>query len=92
MRTTIDLPALLFQQLQARAARDRRTVSELVAEFITAGLQSRQTLATPTPDPYADDTTFVSAFDAMQDGIGLVASGATDLATNPAHAKGFGRD
>ncbi len=92
MRTTTDLPARLIRQLQARAARDRRTVSELVAEFIATGLQSRQPLATPTPNPDADDTTFVSAFDAMQDGIGLVASGTSDLATNPAHAKGFGRD
>ena len=92
MRTTIDLPAPLIRQLQARAVRDGRTVSELVAEFIATGLQSREPLATPTLDSGADDTTFVSAFDAMQDGIGLVASGTTDLAANPAHAKGFGRD
>ena len=41
MKTTIDLPDQLMAEVQNLAAREQRKVSELVAEFVRVGIESR---------------------------------------------------
>ena len=93
MRTTLDLPDPLFRRLKARAALEGLSLKDLIADYVSAGLSREPpTFATQVPESSVGSATFVSAFDVMQDGVGIVASGETDLATNLAHMDRFGRD
>ena len=42
MKTTLNIPDGLYRQVKQWAAADRRTVSDLVAEFMHAGLQQSE--------------------------------------------------
>ena len=42
MRTSLDLPDLLFKHLKARAALEGRTLRDLVIELVERGLNARQ--------------------------------------------------
>lgn len=94
MRTTLDLPDLVFRRLKARAAIEGLSLKDLLERYVTAGLQRAET---PGADRVAEDaaattTPFVSAFDVLADGCGAARSGEPDLATHPRHMTGFGRD
>jgi hypothetical protein len=94
MRTTLDLPDSVFRQLKARAALEGLTLKDLIARYVANGLRSAgaddaSRVSEPAP---ATSERFVSAFEAMKDGCGMFDSGHTDLATNPKHMEGFGRD
>ena len=41
MRTTLDLPDLLFKHLKTRAAQEGRTLRDLVVELVEKGLSAR---------------------------------------------------
>lgn len=94
MRTTLDLADGLFRRLKARAAIEGISLKDLLGRYAAAGLardegggdgagQVSDAIVAPA---------FVSAFDVMHDGAGLLKSGPPDLATNPAHMDRFGRD
>jgi hypothetical protein len=94
MRTTLDLADGLFRRLKARAAMEGISLKDLLGRYAAAGLardegggdgagQVAEAVVAPA---------FVSAFDVMHDGAGLVKSEPPDLATNPAYMEGFGRD
>jgi len=50
MKTTIDLPDNLIRAVKIRAAQQGRTVRELVAEYINAGLNQHATASTASHD------------------------------------------
>ncbi len=82
MKTTVDLPDELLRQAKAEAALRGKKLRELVQE----GLE--RVLREPDPGPRP----FVSAFDMMKDGCGILHSGLGDLSTDPRHLEGFGSD
>ena len=97
MRTTLDLPDPVFRRLKAQAALEGLSLKDLIARYVTAGLQRREEsrgdrVSEPTFDRGPDVEHFVTAFDVLEDGSGIVHSGEPDLATNPEHLEGFGRD
>lgn len=93
MRTTLDLPDAVFRELKSRAALEGLTLKDLIARFVANGLRDLAAGAGQVAEPAAaGPPRFVSAFDMMQDGCGVVRSGAGDLATNPRHLEGFGRE
>ena len=104
MRTTLDLPDPVFRRLKARAALEGLSLKDLIGRYVAAGLRRSDAAASsgegrvsePATEPITEPATraprFVSAWDVMQDGSGLAQSGKRDLATNPAHMEGFGRD
>ncbi len=94
MRTTLDLPDAVFRQLKSRAALEGLSLKDLIARYVANGLRvaeadhsGRDSEANP-----ATKDQFVSAYEAMKDGCGIVRSGHRDLSTNPKHMEGFGRD
>jgi len=87
MRTTLDLPDDLFRRLEARAALEGLKLKELIARYVAWGLK----LPSVPESPDSDEEPFVSAYDLMQDGCGIVSSGVGDLSTNPEHMEDFGR-
>ena len=44
MRTTLDLPDLLFKHLKTRAAQEGRSLRDLVVELVQKGLTARDTV------------------------------------------------
>jgi hypothetical protein len=42
MRTTVDIPDALYQELKAKAAREKRSVKELVLRSVEAELRPRK--------------------------------------------------
>lgn len=91
MRTTLDLPDPLFRRLKARAALEGLSLKDLLARYVAAGLRegSRGPVEQVSETPPAS-VAFVSAFDVMQDGVGLVEGGTPDLATDPSQMETFG--
>ena len=81
MKTTIELPDDLFRRAKAEAALRGRKLRELVE----AGLR----LVLASPDEASGKP---SLADLMRPSLGIVRSGVPDLASNPRHMKGFGRD
>ena len=57
--------------------RPRRTKSAIAREVLSRGIRRRR----------AED---LSVFDLMRDQIGIIETGAGDLASNPKHLEGFG--
>ena len=93
MRTTLDLPDPIFRRLKSRAAIHGMSLKALLARIISAGLRRGDgTDGEFGPDSTDEAPATPSALDRMQDGAGMIRSGHRDLATNPRHMKGFGRD
>jgi hypothetical protein len=81
MKTTVELPDAIYRQAKAQAALRGRKLKDLIEEGLRLVLD-----ATP---PAA---THPSLADLMQPSGGVVESSIPDLASNPEHLKGFGRD
>ena len=92
MRTTLDLPDTVFRQLKARAALEGLPLKDLIARFVANGLRGADADSAGQVAEPAATKRFVSAYEMMKDGCGIARSGHRDLATNPKHMEGFGRD
>ena len=84
MRTTVDLPDELFRRAKAAAALRGRKLKDLVEEGLRRVLES--------PEEPAEKRRPKTLFELMEGACGIVGSGVDDLATNPKHMEGFGRD
>lgn len=81
MKTTVELPDELFRRAKAEAALRGRRFKDLIEEGLRLVLQTpRKERARP------------SLAELMRSARGVVDSGAPDLASNPKHLKGFGRE
>lgn len=85
MRTTVELSDDLFRRAKAEAALRGRKFKDLVEEGL------RQVLGSPDSGG-AGQKRRPTLYDLMKDSIGIANSGVADLATNPKHMEGFGRD
>lgn len=81
MKTTVEVPDDLYRRAKAEAALSGRKLKDLVEEGL------RLVLASPRETPPSP-----SLAGLMQGARGSVASGIPDLASNPEHLAGFGRD
>ena len=81
MKTTIELPDELFRRAKAEAALRGRKLKDLVEEGL------RLVLQLPRSEP-----TRPSLEKLMRPARGIVDSGVADLASNPKHLRGFGRE
>ena len=81
MKTTVEVPDELYRRAKAEAALRGRKLKDLVEEGL------RLVLETP-----AKKRSKPSLAALMKHGRGIIASGIPDLATNPKHLAGFGRD
>ncbi|MCI0745950.1 MAG: ribbon-helix-helix protein, CopG family [Verrucomicrobia subdivision 3 bacterium] len=79
--TTISckIPEKLDAALEATAARRGVSKSQIVRESIENTVNGRKRIQ-------------LSAYDVMKSACGIIRSGHKDLASNPKHMKGFGRD
>ena len=75
---TCKLPEKLAAQLDTQARVERRSKSALVREALEERLKARRRRAP------------VTAYDLVKHLCGSLKGGASDLATNPKHMKGFG--
>jgi hypothetical protein len=81
MKTTVEVPDDLYRRAKAEAALRGRKVKDLIEEGLRLVLQApRKTPGRP------------SLAGLMKRGRGTIDSGVPDLASNPQHLKGFGRD
>jgi hypothetical protein len=81
MKTTVELPDALYRRVKAEAALRGRKLKDLVEEGLHLVLQaSRSARRRPT------------LVGLMKRARGVVSSGVPDLASNPKHLNGFGRD
>jgi predicted component of type VI protein secretion system len=81
MKTTVELPDDLYRQAKAEAALRGRRLKDLVEEGLRWVLQS------PRAQPGRP-----ALQELMKKACGVVDSGVPDLASNPRHLAGFGRD
>jgi hypothetical protein len=81
MKTTVDLPDDLYRRAKAEAALRGRKLEDLVEEGLRLVLESPRTVRQRP-----------SLARLMKRACGVVNSGVPDLASNPKHLKGFGRD
>ena len=81
MKTTVEVPDELYRRAKAEAALRGRKFRELVEE----GLR----LALETPRKTRRQSNLAGL---MKDAYGVVDSALPDLASNPDHLAGFGRD
>jgi hypothetical protein len=81
MKATVELPDPLCRQAKAEAALRGRKLKDLVEEGL------RLVLRAP-PDTARQP----SLAGLMQHALGVIESGVSDLVSNPAHLKAFGRD
>jgi hypothetical protein len=81
MKTTIELSDELYRRAKVHAAQRGQTMKELVED----GLR----LAMKRPRNAGGGPSLTKL---MKDTCGIVDSGLSDLATNPKHLRGFGRD
>ena len=80
MRTiTCKIPEKLAAQLDALARAERRSKSAVVREALEDRLKKKRRRGS------------VSGYDLVKHLCGVLKGGPTDLATDPAHMKGFGR-
>jgi hypothetical protein len=79
MKTTVELPDDLYRQAKAEAALRGRKFRELVEEGLRLALP-RNTRRPP------------SLAELMEPARGVMDSGIADLASNPEHLAGFGRN
>jgi len=81
MKTTVELPDGLFRRAKAEAALRGRKFKDLVEEGLRLVLEGpRSERARPSLEKL------------MRPARGVVDSGLPDLASNPKHLKGFGRE
>jgi hypothetical protein len=81
MKTTVEMPDELYRRAKAEAALRGRKLKDLVEEGLRLVLEpSRKTRKRP------------SLAELMEPACGIVDTGVSDLGSNPAHLKGFGRD
>ncbi len=81
MKTTIEVPDELYRRAKAQAALRGRKLKDLVVEGL------RLVLATPAARQRRPTLAQL-----MKGARGVVDSGIPDLASNPDHLRGFGRD
>lgn len=81
MKTTIELPDAIYRQAKVEAALRGRKLKDLIEEGL------RLVLGAPPPAAPRRDLAAL-----MQNARGVIESGIPDLASNPEHLKGFGRD
>jgi hypothetical protein len=81
MKTTVEVPDDLYRRAKAEAALRGRKLKDLIEEGLRLVLE---TPGRPTRHP--------SLAELMKRGRGMVDSGVPDLASNPEHLAGFGRD
>ncbi|MCW5700632.1 MAG: hypothetical protein KIT00_12410 [Rhodospirillales bacterium] len=81
MKTTVELPDDLYRRAKATAALRGQKFRELVEESLRHALEAPET---GRLRPRLDSL--------MRDACGVVDSGIPDLASNPDHLAGFGRD
>ena len=82
MKTTVEIPDDLYRRAKAEAALRGRKLKDLVEEGLRLALEKPVKKTRPKPTLAA----------LMEPARGIVASGVPDLATNPKHFEGFGRD
>ena len=81
MKTTVEVPDELYRQAKAEAALRGRKLKDLVEEGLRLVLEGpRRTRRAP------------SLAGLMKNARGSIDSGVADLASNPKHLTGFGRD
>lgn len=85
MRTTVEIPDKLFRKVKATAALRGKRIKDLVEEGLLLALESPQLRKSGKAQP-------LTAYDLLQESIGIVDSGLPDLASNPKHLEGLGRD
>jgi len=81
MKTTVEIPDDLYRRAKAEAALRGRKLEDLVEEGLRLVLESPHTTRGRP-----------SLAELMEGARGVVASGVSDLASNPDHLAGFGRD
>jgi hypothetical protein len=85
MRTTVELSEELFRQAKSEAALRGQKFKELVEEGLRLVLDIQSPKASTTKRR-------PTVCDLMKGSIGIVNSGIPDLASNPKHLEGLGRD
>jgi predicted component of type VI protein secretion system len=81
MKTTVEVPDDLYRQAKAEAALRGRKLKDLIQEGLRLVLETpRGTRRRP------------GLAELMKRAEGVIDSGVPDLASNPEHLKGFGRD
>jgi hypothetical protein len=81
MKTTVELPDVLYRRAKAEAALRGRMLKDLVEEGLRLVLD-----APPDTQRHPDLAGL------MRQAFGVVESGVPDLGSNPEHLSGFGRD
>jgi len=81
MKTTVELPDDLYRQAKAEAALRGRKFRELVEEGLRLALEVPRNTRRPP-----------SLAELMEPARGVIDSGISDLASNPEHLAGFGRN
>ena len=81
MKTTVELPDDLYRQAKAEAALRGRKFRELVEEGLRLVLEIPRNTRPPP-----------SLAELMEPARGVIDSGISDLASNPEHLAGFGRN
>lgn len=81
MKTTVEMPDDLYRQAKAKAALTGRKLKDLIEEGLRIVLDAP---TKPAKRPALVDLT--------KNACGIVDSGVPDLASNPKHLEGFGRD
>jgi hypothetical protein len=81
MKTTVELPDELYRRAKAEAALRGRKLKDLVEEGLRLVLETARTKRRPS-----------SLSGLTRRARGLIDSGVPDLASNPKHLAGFGRN
>jgi predicted component of type VI protein secretion system len=81
MKTTVEVPDDLYRQAKAEAALRGRKLKDLIEEGLRLVLEAPRNTRRNR-----------SLTELMKRAQGVIDSGVPDLASNPAHLKGFGRD
>jgi hypothetical protein len=85
MRTTVEISDDLFRRAKSEAALRGKKFKDLIQEGLNLALE--------TPHPGASGRKKrPSVHDLIKDSIGIMNSGIPDLASNPKHLEGLGRD
>ena len=81
MKTTVEVPDDLYRRAKAEAALRGRKLKDLIEEGLRLVLEARRNTRRNR-----------SLAELMKRAQGVIDSGVSDLASNPEHLKGFGRD
>jgi hypothetical protein len=81
MKTTVEVPDDLYRRAKAEAALRGRKLKDLIEEGLRLVLEAPRKTRKPP-----------SLAGLMRRARGIVDSGVSDLASNPKHLAGFGRD